>query len=118
MFTFKSLRRQADHASVRQPRACRPLVDSLEGRQLLSALAPIQGLHIGTSVVAPSFSLTFTKIETSDRIQGGHIGTSVGAGHVGQHIGSVVGDAARAGASSDGTDTVRFFEQNSRARFD
>ena len=73
MFTFPFSRRQADAPSARHPRACRPLVDSLEGRQLLSTVAAIQGQHIGMNV--------------SEGIVGQHIGMNVREGIVGQHIG-------------------------------
>jgi hypothetical protein len=59
-----------DHGSTRRlPARRRPIVEDLEGRQLLSGIvgnhigvAAIQGNHIGMSVAA---------------IQGNHIGTSV-----------------------------------------
>jgi hypothetical protein len=73
MFTYLTSRRQADHSPTRRPRARRPLVEDLEGRQLLSGIV---GNHIGTSVSAA--------------IVGNHIGTSVSAAIVGNHgVGNV-----------------------------
>jgi hypothetical protein len=67
--------------STRRSRPCRkPLVESLEGRQLLSAFVDtpmIQGNHIGTSVVE-------RKHVSADSIQGNHIGAPA---IVGIHIG-------------------------------
>jgi hypothetical protein len=79
MFAFPISHRQAVRPSGRRPRTSRPLIEDLEGRLLLSG---IQGRHIGTSV-APAI--------------------------VGKHIGMRVSEGARAGVSSDGTYTVRFF---------
>jgi hypothetical protein len=70
MFTFPTSRRQADRSAARRPHARRPLVEDLEGRQLLSGIV---GNHIGTSVSPP--------------IVGNHIGTSVSPPIVGNHIG-------------------------------
>ena len=61
MYTFPMFRRQDDRPTTRRPEARRrsPLVESLEGRQLLS-------------------TLTFTKIEMNvSAIVGQHIGTNV-----------------------------------------
>jgi hypothetical protein len=69
MFNFSIFGRQVDCDSVRRPRLRRrPVVEGLEGRQLLSG---IQGNHIGV---------------TAD-IVGNHIGTSVTPEIVGNHIG-------------------------------
>ena len=63
--------------SIRRPLAHRrPLVETLEGRQLLAtfvspALGPV-GSHIGTSAMIQG-----GHIGTSAMIQGGHIGTGV-----------------------------------------
>jgi hypothetical protein len=68
MFTFSIFGRKNDSSSTRRPRICRrsPLVEALEGRQLLSALGGGGvGQHIGV-VVSES---------------------ALGGGGVGQHIG-------------------------------
>jgi hypothetical protein len=71
MFTFPISRRQADCPAARRPRTCRPLVEDLEGRRLLSGIA---GNHVGTSAAAA--------------IVGNHIGTSISAAMIqGNHIG-------------------------------
>jgi hypothetical protein len=74
MFTFSMIRSQSDRPSTRRPRGRRrPLVETLEGRQLLSTVAAVQGAHIGTNV---------------SEIQGAHIDVeAMGGGGVGQHIG-------------------------------
>jgi hypothetical protein len=71
MFTFPLIRRPADRPSTRRHRARRPLVDRLEGRQLLTGIV---GNHIGTSAVAA--------------IVGNHIGASVAPAIKGEHVGS------------------------------
>jgi hypothetical protein len=88
--------------STRRPRPARkPLVESLEGRQLLSTFVDspmIQGNHIGTSAVLRKHvpdAIQGNHIGTSavlrkhvpDAIQGNHIGTPA---IVGQHIGTNV----------------------------
>jgi hypothetical protein len=89
MFTFPFFRRQDDRPTARRPQPWRrPLVESLEGRQLLATFMAtnlqtpaIVGQHIGVTV---------------DAVEGGggvgqHIGVTVdaakGGGGVGQHIG-------------------------------
>jgi hypothetical protein len=57
--------------STRRLQARRPLVESLEGRQLLSGIA---GGHIG--VIAADFRVG-SHIGTGAMVKGGHIGTSV-----------------------------------------
>jgi hypothetical protein len=64
------LNRQCDRPTRRR-QGRRPLLEDLEGRQLLSGIV---GNHIGTSVAA---------------IQGAHIGTSVAAIQ-GAHVGSAM----------------------------
>ncbi len=55
MYTFSKFRSQSDRASTRRPQVSRqPLVETLEGRQLLSTVAAIQGAPIGTTVAAIS----------------------------------------------------------------
>jgi hypothetical protein len=99
MFISTFSRRRANRPFGRRSRTRRPLVESFEGRKLLSAVAFIQGQHIGASAIAPSDSLSFTKIELTGVIQGNHIGTSVSS-------------AAPANVSTAGADTVRFYEYN------
>ena len=81
IFTFPNYRREADRPSAREPQSRRPLVEDLEGRQLLSG---IQGQHIGANVSA---EIVVTK--PVDLIVGNHIGTSVTAGIPGNHIGTI-----------------------------
>jgi hypothetical protein len=84
MFKLPTSRRHDDRPSARRP-ARRPMVEGLEGRQLLSTVvadtgvdrkhvtAMIQGAHIGSAM-----------------IQGAHIGSSaavVSDGIIGRHIG-------------------------------
>ena len=79
MFTFKIFRRQNDRPTTRRPQARRPLVESLEGRQLLS----------GATVTAVSLHAALPKTTSPvviDAIQGNHIGTNVSE-IVGNHIG-------------------------------
>ena len=71
MFTFPISRRLADRSSARRPQTRRPLVEDLEGRQLLSGIV---GNHIGMNV-APA-------------IVGNHIGMNVAPAIVGNHIGT------------------------------
>jgi hypothetical protein len=67
MFMFSMFRSQSDRPSTRRPQVRRqPLVETLEGRRLLSTVAAIQGAHSGVM--------------------------ASGGGGVGQHIG-VVADA-------------------------
>jgi hypothetical protein len=79
MFTFPIFRGQDDRPTTRHPQARRrPLVEDLEGRQLLSNF--IQGGHPGTGVAA--------------QIQGNHIGTNVAqiqGGHPGTGVAEVQG---------------------------
>ena len=88
--------RQGDRSTLRsQASRRRPLVEALEGRQLLSSVAvtpDIVGNHIGTNVAA---AIQGNHIGVAD-IVGNHIGTNVAAiqgNHigvadiVGQHIG-------------------------------
>jgi hypothetical protein len=79
MFKLPIFRRQNDRPTTRRPQLCRrPLVEDLEGRQLQSGLALIQGAHIGSAV---------------SEIKGYHLGSNValpGGGGVGQHIGSAM----------------------------
>jgi hypothetical protein len=50
MFAFLKFRSQSDRATTQRPQfSRRPLVEDLEGRQLQSGLAPIQGAHIGVA---------------------------------------------------------------------
>jgi hypothetical protein len=73
MFTFSIFGRKNNANAARSPRGCRrsPLVEALEGRQLLSTLGGGGvGRHIGIS---------------ADAIQGNHIGVS--AAIQGNHIG-------------------------------
>jgi hypothetical protein len=74
MYTFSKFRSQSDRASTRRPQVSRqPLVETLEGRQLLSTVAAIQGAPIGTTVAA---------------IQGAHFPSGgVAADIVGKHLG-------------------------------
>jgi hypothetical protein len=69
-----------DRRSTRPFQARRPLVEALEGRQLLSSfpgVADIQGAHIGTNVTAiVGQHLGFSMVSV-DQIKGSHIGTSV-----------------------------------------
>ncbi len=75
MFTLSIFRRQVERGSNRRQRARRsPVVEGLEGRQLLSGIV---GNHIGTSAM----------------IQGNHIGASASPAIVGQHIGTGVSPA-------------------------
>lgn len=75
MFTFSIFRHQVDRGSIRRPRARRsPVVEGLEGRQLLSGIV---GNHIGRSAM----------------IQGGHPGMGVTPAIVGNHIGTSVTSA-------------------------
>ena len=91
MFTFSMFRSQNARSINRTPRVRRqPLVETLEGRQLLSTFggggvgqhigvaADIQGAHIGSNV--------------ADAIQGAHIGSNIAAIQ-GAHIGSNVAAA-------------------------
>jgi hypothetical protein len=98
MFTFSMFRSQSDRPSTRRPQVRRrPLVETLEGRQLLSTVAAIQGAHIGTNVAAIQgahigsnvAAIQGAHIGTNvSEIQGAHIGTmAMGGGGVGQHIG-------------------------------
>ena len=84
MFTFTISRCQDNRPTTRRPQVCRrPLIEDLEGRQLLSTfivgghigsnVAQIQGAHIGTNVA---------------QIQGGHPGTGVAPEIVANHIGT------------------------------
>jgi uncharacterized protein YcfJ len=91
MFTFPMFRRQDDRPTTRRPEARRrsPLVESLEGRQVLSTLtftkiemnvSAIVGQHIGTNVAA---------------VQGAHIGTNVAAvqgAHIGMSVAAIQGN--------------------------
>jgi uncharacterized protein YwlG (UPF0340 family) len=81
MFTFPIFRRQNDRPTTRrtQPRR-RPLVEALEGRQLLSSFT---GTVVNTSASLVAGSHIGTNVSS---IQGNHIGTNVSE-IVGQHIG-------------------------------
>jgi hypothetical protein len=98
MFLFPLFRHQDDrHCTRRSQTRRRPLVENLEGRQLLSTVASpdvsfnftkisaIVGNHIGTNVSA----IVGNHIGISPAVKGGHIGTSVSA-IVGNHIGTGV----------------------------
>jgi hypothetical protein len=95
MFKFLRVRRQNDRSATQRPRLCRrPLVEALEGRQLLSDIvgqhigsnaAAVQGAHIGTNVAAIQGAHIGTNVAA---VQGAHIGMAeLGGGGVGQHIG-------------------------------
>jgi hypothetical protein len=71
-----------------EPRCRRPLVEALEGRQVLSGFAAphvdmIVGQHIGTNVAAIQGQHIGVSV---DAIQGSHIGSNVAAVQ-GAHIG-------------------------------
>ncbi len=79
--------RQGDNATRRLPARRRPIVEALEGRQLLSGIvgnhignAMIQGAHIGTAMIQGAHIGTAM-------IQGAHIGTAMIQG---AHIGTGV----------------------------
>jgi hypothetical protein len=102
MFTSSLSPRQADRAYARRPRARRPLVEDLEGRQPPSGIvgnhigvtvnAMIVGQHVGTSVVP---AIQGRHIGTSAMIKGGHIGTSaVSPDRAGARVGSHIGTGA------------------------
>jgi hypothetical protein len=64
------------------------MVESLEGRQLLSTLPPVGRKHV---VFPSSLSHTvtpFIKHEPIAQVKGGHIGTSATPQIVGNHIGT------------------------------
>jgi hypothetical protein len=107
MFTFPISRRQAHRPAARRPRTCRPLVEDLEGRRLLSGIV---GNHIGTNVVSDVVVMRKAggKADTP-AIVGNHIGTSISAAEIqGNHIGISASGSAR-GVSSASTYTVRCF---------
>jgi hypothetical protein len=101
MFTFPIFRKQDDRPTIRrpQPRRC-PLVEDLEGRQLLTVLtftkitmtaAAIQGSHIGSNVAAIQGNHIGMTVAG---IQGNHIGTSVAAiqgNHIGMSVAAIQG---------------------------
>jgi hypothetical protein len=80
MYLLQLFRQQSDRSIRRLPARRRPLVEALEGRQLLSSFTvtadAIQGNHIGTNVSAD--------------VVGSHIGTNVLSDIVGNHIGTNV----------------------------
>ena len=87
MFKFLKFRRQNDLPTARRQQFCsRPLVEGLEGRQLQSGLAPIQGAHIGSPFAAVQGAHIGSPVAA---VQGAHIGGMAipGGGGVGQHIG-------------------------------
>jgi hypothetical protein len=72
--------RQNDCTSRRSRLNRRPLVEGLEGRELLSTVALIQGSHIGTNAVQGAHIGT-------NAIQGAHIGTNAIQGaHIGTNV--------------------------------
>ncbi len=73
MFTFPISRRRSDAPSARRPQARRPLVEDLEGRQLLSGIV---GNHIGVSY-SPALIGHHIGTSVSSAIQGSHTGTNV-----------------------------------------
>jgi hypothetical protein len=91
MFTLPIFRRQDDRTAARHPKPHRrrPLVEALEGRQVLSTLtftkiemnvSAIVGQHIGMDA-----GIQGNHIGMSAGIQGNHIGMSA-AGIQGNHI--------------------------------
>jgi hypothetical protein len=89
MFTFRIIRRQNARTTTRRPEARRrgPLVEALEGRQLLSTFTPAD---IKKAVAAVALSHTVAPFDTA--IQGNHIGVTVDSiqgNHIGTNVAAV-----------------------------